>query len=193
MNIWQFFAIYPVESPDYWEGARHVFVAFKSLNEPLTIEIQGEESWLQQVYQQFTAIGEQSQPQGISGSLVVRATGPDTALVEGRLHFEPCLPCSRCNDPLSWPLVANVKARYSTLADLEPLEAVEDYQLNTSGEIDMSALVIDQLVSEVPLQILAKADDKSCRVCGVSLAETKVYSTTGDADDGPFSVLKKLQ
>lgn len=173
-------------------------VTLEELLSPKTIEIKGDEEWLADLYKSFAK--SKKGPAKLTGKLLIQSEGYGYAKVEGEVTYEPIVPCSRCADPINWPIkkefVSRFKPKDETTegADIELMPEDLDFYYIEDNSLDIQQLVIDVIMTSLPSQLVVKSDDgKSCRNCGVDLNTSEVYSTRPKEDDSPFAVLKNMK
>jgi uncharacterized protein len=125
-------------------------------------------------------------------------------LIDGDVSTTLELSCSRCLEPLSWPVTVHLEERFP-LEDViqpptEPSEA-EEFDTTVSSVVhlddgkpilDLDELIRQQLITEIPLQALC---DEACRglcpQCGVNRNETECQCAPS-TDDSPLAGLALL-
>jgi len=80
-----------------------------SLIQPLKITISGDEPWLLPIYETFATGPTQAR---LSGSLEVVRESSGFVHVGGRIRVTPYVECSRCADPIPWPIDEVVDATF---------------------------------------------------------------------------------
>lgn len=107
--------------------------------------------------------------------------------LEGRLHLK----CARCLDPVSAPVKAPFRfylrapftASDGVHVEVELSEQELDYGFLDASQVDVDALVREQLVLEMPSQVLCRQDCKGiCQGCGaeLNLEPCRCEPTVGD-------------
>jgi uncharacterized metal-binding protein YceD (DUF177 family) len=175
-------------------------IELNSITERSTIEISGDESWLEPIYQDYAA------PSGISigklkGKVTVEPVGDRIVSVAVDCTFGPYVDCGRCNDRIPWPI--NLKSTVYFQDAPEFLQRKIDYKLSR-GEldeyyfeddaIDVQGLLIDHIAMAFPSSTVdSSPDGSSCQVCGISLLTEQVFGEPESSKPNPFSVLKNIK
>ncbi|SMF47128.1 YceD family protein [Pseudobacteriovorax antillogorgiicola] len=161
-----------------------------------TIEIQGDEEWLQPLYKSF--VGKPGS-QLLTGTIEIKSEGYGYASIEGELNYTPLVPCSRCADPISWPLSRKLEARFkpsdemATASEVDLIAEDFDYYYVEDNQVDIQQVIIDAIMTSLPSQLVQRSDDgKSCRVCGKDISADEVYRSKSKEDESPFAILKNL-
>lgn len=172
------------------------------LKEPLVVKVSGREDWLSTIYGYFPP------PQGtnaplIEGELTVTAKGYGIVEVRGDITYAPFIECSRCAEPLQWPIHRDVELMYRELPENESprereltLKEMDDFYIR-DGLIDLELIVNEEIQLEVPSTTVPK--DSKGRGCSFCSEQTEkgdaAYSSTpeGTERENPFAVLKNLK
>ena len=97
--------------------------------------------------------------------------------------------CSRCLEPVSIPVKANVDA----LFDRQPDPEDPDLYSFEASTVELTDAVRDALLLELPLRILCSDDCKGlCPVCGTNLNKGTCTCHEGAEVINPFSALKSI-
>jgi uncharacterized protein len=125
-------------------------------------------------------------------------------LIDGDVATTLELSCSRCLEPLAWPVTVHLEERFP-LEDViqppkEPSEA-EEFDTTISSVVhlelgkpilDLDELIRQQLITEIPLRALC---DEACRglcpQCGVNRNVTECQCAPS-TEDSPFAGLASL-
>ncbi len=165
------------------------------------IDIQGDEAWLSDIYNNFKMISSDLGPGKISANLRLQPPQYEQVAVSGSVSYEPLLDCSRCSDPIAWPIKIklNIVFRpasediHESLVDLHT-DALPDYFIDEDNQIDLEALLNDLLLTELPNQILRRAPQTGqCSICGKDLSKSLVYESHDLQERSPFAVLKDFK
>ena len=114
-------------------------------------------------------------------------------LVQGSVHTQVELGCSRCLKPVTY----TVNADFSALLIKESLQdeadlVDEDVVVYTGGMADLTPLIEGIIVSEIPMSLLCSEDCKGlCAICGSNL-NTKDCGCREDNIDPRWEKLKQL-
>ncbi len=161
--------------------------------------VAGDEPWLAAVYAGFQVPKEQVPPR-ISGWIDVEPLKLGFAEVCGELTFSPYVACSRCGDPIQWPIKTNFAMSYRNdqtqsmqrkEVDLERDEL--DHYFLKDNRLDVEELINEQIQIAIPSRTVKSGADGGCSVCHLPLEEDQVYSEQPDAGKSPFSVLSSLK
>jgi uncharacterized protein len=116
-------------------------------------------------------------------------------LVRGRIHTRLGLDCRRCLLPVEVEVDDDVTLLYEPLAeeDTDELDG-EVYPLPARGDaLDLGPALREQLILLVPdFVVCSQACRGLCPTCGANLNETSC-DCVPEAEEGPWSVLKKLK
>ncbi len=97
--------------------------------------------------------------------------------------------CSRCLEPITLPITANVDENFVRTPDPED---PDQYEL-VGHQIDLDPLVKDALLLEIPIRFLCREDCKGlCPVCGANRNLVSCTCHEGVEKVNPFSALKDL-
>ena len=97
--------------------------------------------------------------------------------------------CSRCLEPVSIPVKANVEAVF----DRQPDPEDPDLYSFTASTVELTDAVRDALLLELPLRVLCSEDCKGlCPVCGINLNKDTCTCQEGAEVINPFSALKNI-
>lgn len=170
-----------------------------ALNPMMQLDLKGDEVWLQQIYQSFEEwAGKIDTP--IKGALSLRKDDYGFVQISGSIAFTPKLPCSRCSDPIPYPINIAVNTEFrphnSDLPsdyDLQR-EELDYYYLDMSSNIDLEGLVNDLIQTSIPSQILLLTEDASgCQICPNKFTDSKVFGSEPSEDENPFAILKNIK
>ena len=173
-------------------------INLEELQKPKTIELNGNEEWLAELYKSFIRC-KKEEPK-LTGTLKISLEGYGYAKVEGDLSYLPKVPCSRCADPITWPINKSFVAKFKPkdeMADASDVELIADdleYYYIENNSLDIQQVIIDTVVTTLPSQLVIKSEDgKSCQICGIDLNNDEVYRTRSKEEDSPFAVLKNMK
>lgn len=163
------------------------------------IVIDGSETWLEPIYAAFTQWGGK-QDSIITGTIQTNRDDYGFVTVRGRVSYEPKLPCSRCSDPLTWPINKTISAEFRPFNSELPQDhdlsrdELDYYYLDEKGNLSLFEIVNDTLQLALPDRLIKLAEDgQHCSVCLVKVCDQKVLSTSGDDEaNNPFAKLKDL-
>ena len=97
--------------------------------------------------------------------------------------------CSLCLEPVSQPVTAPVEEVFTK----EPNPEDPDHRLLEGHTVDLTEVVQDALLLELPIRFLCKADCRGlCPVCGVNLNIKNCSCQEGGRSNNPFSALSEL-
>lgn len=114
----------------------------------------------------------------------------ESASVEGKISASVHTRCARCLCPVEEPIEAAVHEIFTK----EPDPQDPDQRPLDGHEIDLSDIVRDALLLELPLRFLCSADCKGlCPVCGVNMNNERcTCQEEGLTRPNPFSALSEL-
>ncbi len=172
------------------------------LKEPLVVKISGREEWLSTIYGYFPA------PEGtisplISGELTVNEKGYGIVEVSGSISYAPFIACSRCAEPLQWPIDRDVDLMFRDLPENETprereltLKEMDDFYIK-DGALDLELIVNEEIQLEIPTTTVPKDNrGRGCSSCSDQGDKGKtVYSSDSEEAEreNPFAVLKNLR
>lgn len=172
----------------------------EDLRKEVSISLQGEEPWLDNIYQSFSI--DKSVGPHLTGTITIQPEPYDVFRVSGSLSFQPLVNCSRCEDLIPWPIEVQVKGRflkrYEELmedeeVELEP-EDLDDYYIDQEGSLNLEILVNDLIQTAIPQRRVLQSDDgQSCRLCHKDLTTRIVHQAEMPEAANPFAVLKNLK
>lgn len=173
-------------------------VKVEDINDSYSLTLKGDEEWLGIVYEFFAPpVG--AQKPLLSGQLRIQKEIEGVYKVTGSLAYSPFVNCSRCEDPIAWPLQVSVDTRFLDQeythkpnvnlkeSDLEVYQIVED-------ALDIGQVVIDAVQTELPLR-LVREDEKTgrCLLCDKNVSDSVAYVDEQQPEsDNPFQKLKGL-
>ena len=97
--------------------------------------------------------------------------------------------CSRCLEPVSVPIQAEIDALYAKQPDPED----PDLYSFEASTLELEDAVRDALLLELPMQFFCSPDCKGlCPVCGVNLNKGSCTCQEGGEVITPFSALKSI-
>ena len=173
-------------------------VTLEELQNPITVTISGDEDWLNDLYTNFLK-SKGSSPK-LTGEITIKLDGYGYASVSGNLSYMPYVPCSRCADPISWPINKSFEARFKPkdeVAEASEVDLVADdfeYYYVENDTLDIQQVIVDTILTTLPSQLILKTEDnKSCRACGKDITDSEVYRSKAKEDESPFAVLKNLK
>jgi uncharacterized metal-binding protein YceD (DUF177 family) len=183
-------------------------VLVKDMREPKTIDIQGSEPWLNEIYSTFLG----NEGYGLQGQIKVSPEEYGVFTVIGKVDYVPLVGCSRCDKEIPWPINKEINVRFidrdaaEAGFDFEDEEGDEDvereidsqdidtYYLDQSHQIDIEMVINDIVQTALPTRlILMNKDGKSCRICLDNIDTAVVYKDKNDVDMSPFAALKNLK
>jgi len=171
------------------------------LVETTTVTISGNEQWLRGVYTAFPTPKGRAEPK-LTGTLKVSAYRNESLTVDGSLNYEPYIDCSRCAEPIQWPLnpSINVEYRHRSPSDLPrehnlSKEELDHYHFDADRHLDVEALVNEFIHLSIPMKIIRRTTDgSSCLVCAADLTEDVVFQDQREPTKAnPFEVLQQLK
>lgn len=122
-------------------------------------------------------------------------------IFKGNVSAEMEMVCSRCLEPLSYPVRAKVVSRYISGQEAGNLDA--DVELHASdievecysdNWIDLTQAVYDQMMLSLPLVRLCREDCRGiCSHCGVNRNKQNCECSDQDSVDPRLAVLKTLK
>ncbi len=173
----------------------------RKLFNSLVVNVSGSEDWLSAIYQLFPSPTEANQPK-IAATLQISPIDETRYYaVKGTIQYAPFVACSRCNEPINWPINVSFSVRYQPDDDGEAgvdkiltREELDYYFLDAQGDIDLEALLNEQIQLAVPSKtILVAEDGHHCRICLSPLMRADLpISSTGN-QNSPFAKLAALK
>ncbi len=134
----------------------------------------------------------------LSGEIHLEKHG-GAVLIRGRLAGELMLACGRCLATFGWPLSAEFDLLLEQGTPTASGEEVElsaadlDVDYLTGEEIDLEAVIKEQVLLALPLQAVCREECAGlCPACGANLNEEHC-TCAGVDSQSPFAVLKRLQ
>lgn len=110
----------------------------------------------------------------------------ETVSIKARLTVTVHAVCSRCLEPVEYPMDLEVRADFARNPD-------EDSYPFTGHEIDAGKAAFDEMLTEMPMRFLCSEDCKGlCPVCGINRNISLCTCLTGAARPNPFSALSSL-
>lgn len=110
----------------------------------------------------------------------------ETVSIQARLTVTVHAVCSRCLEPVNYPMDIEVEADFSRHPD-------EDSYPLTGHQIDGGKAAFDEMLLELPMRFLCREDCKGlCPVCGVNRNISLCTCRTGAVRPNPFSALSSL-
>ena len=97
--------------------------------------------------------------------------------------------CSRCLDPVSFPMTAELDAEF----DRQPDPEDPDLYSFEASTIELTDAVRDALLLNMPMRVLCKEDCRGlCPRCGANLNRSTCTCQEGAEVTNPFSALKNI-
>ncbi len=169
-----------------------------AVNEKKSIEIRGDEPWLESVYQEFFARngGELQPGEGIFGIFKVQKTSENSLSMQATVRFEATVECTGCQGPVFWAIDESFERSFRLskefVAVLELTSADLDEDLLYEDKIDLAAIISETLVLAMSTQT-----SESCASCQNDEGDRTsrlVYAgqAKGESKSQPFQVLKDL-
>lgn len=117
------------------------------------------------------------------------STGDQHVSLKAKVTAKAETRCSRCLEPVTIPIAANVDADF----DRQPDPEDPDLYSFEASTIELTDAVRDALLLELPLRILCSEDCKGlCPVCGINLNKGTCTCQEGAEVMNPFSALKNI-
>ncbi|MCZ6513099.1 MAG: DUF177 domain-containing protein [Nitrospinae bacterium] len=122
-------------------------------------------------------------------------------LFKGNISTEIELVCSRCLEPLRYPVQARITSHFvpdkeGGIPDADTELHASDIEVETYSDnrIDLTQAVYDQMMLSLPLARLCKDDCRGiCSHCGVNCNEQSCTCSDQDSVDPRLAVLKTLK
>lgn len=116
-------------------------------------------------------------------------TGSDRVSVTGEIAARADTRCSRCLEPVSFPISAELNADY----DRQPDPEDPDLYSFEASTIELTDAVRDALLLNMPMRVLCGEDCRGlCPRCGANLNRTTCTCQEGAEVTNPFSALKNI-
>ena len=116
-------------------------------------------------------------------------TGDNRISLKAEVNAVADTRCSRCLEPVSVP----VKAEVDAIFDRQPDPDDPDLYSFEASTVELTDAVRDALLLELPLRILCAEDCKGlCPVCGINLNKGTCTCQEGAEVLNPFSALKNI-
>jgi uncharacterized protein len=165
--------------------------------EGIQIQLLEEEAHLKELFGQLPQINF-SLDKAVRGHLMINKSGK-AILIGGQIETELILRCSRCLEDFRYPLDSRCEV---TLFPFEDETLPQEEELNMEdmrssyyyeGEIDLSAVVREQILLDIPYKPLCSPSCKGlCPSCGEDLNRGSC-SCKGEVFDERFAPLKGLK
>ena len=169
------------------------------LNEPMTINVTGLETWLQPLYEHFKNECQSVITHLLTGNIKLERIGDSQLKVYGHVFYSPMVSCDRCSETFPWKINEKFQYYYQDQVSCDKILEDSKSQGNSflqDGQFDLFALINETIVVAVPYRTVPKVEnDDSCSVCHMNTASSQVYSSkaaaSGASDKScPFSCLK---
>jgi len=183
-------------------------IRVKDLTEkPSQVEITGAEDWLKTLYDSFTvndAAGSPKKPGMLRAKLALTKDLAGFVQVAGQVTFDPFLDCSRCSENILWPISESIDVIFRPATGEPPAagggrevnltkEDLDQYVIE-EGTIDIESLLNDVVQTAIPINTVKLTEDGSaCSICGLTVADDRVYGEGKPVRESPFAVLKNLK
>lgn len=175
-------------------------------SETKKISIGGQEPWLKEIYATFS-----SNDAPLTGEIDVKPEAYGTYQIHGRIDYTPIVECSRCAEPVAYPIHRDIDVRF---IDRDAAEAgfdiegeaddgtverelesqdLDTYYVEEDGLIDIELVLNDFVQTALPTRVTCALVDKTC---GISLQNEEsglVHKDKNDVDTSPFAALKNLK
>ena len=123
----------------------------------------------------------------VKGELL--CAGNDRVSLTGKVSARADTRCSRCLEPASFPITAELDAVF----DRQPDPEDPDLYSFEASTIELTDAVRDALLLSMPMRVLCKEDCKGlCSQCGANLNRTTCTCHEGAEVTNPFSALKNI-
>lgn len=170
----------------------------RTITKPITLELTGEEEWLESLYSQFGCPKGQTKPI-LTGVVQVSLRGDDQFQVALDLTYTPFVPCSRCSELIPWGI--RVEETFKVKETPESFheggghvlqsDELDEYFL-AEGAIDLGQMILDAVHTAIPQQTVPLRDESDhCRVCLEPAAPFEI--SLSDLSENPFKVLEGLK
>jgi uncharacterized protein len=166
-------------------------------DEGIGIELVEEESGFKEVFLQLPRI-DFSLAQPVRASLTINKS-ERVVLIRGKVEAELILQCSRCLEDYRFPLVSECEVALFPFEGQAPFQEAElkEDDLRSSyyygDEIDISAIIREQILLDVPYKPLCRSSCKGlCPICGEDLNRGSC-SCKQEVVDERFAPLKGLK
>ena len=115
--------------------------------------------------------------------------GDNRISVKAEVSAQADTRCSRCLEPVSFPMTAELDAVYDRRPDPED----PDLYSFEASTIELTDAVRDALLLELPMRSLCSEDCRGlCPVCGINLNKGTCTCQEGAEVTNPFSALKAI-
>ena len=168
-----------------------IIEAAKLLQE-MTIEIAGQESWLQPIYDQYTTPKNAQQPT-LTGKTTLTPSEFGFIEVSGKISYAPIVNCHRCNRLFPWPINQAFKILFEkptpTKAHKEynlSQKELDQYFIGPEGTINLEEIINEQIILSTPTTL-------RCHNCTPLPKDDKVYEEKANTSNSPFAVLSELK
>mgnify|MGYP001545124214 CR=1 FL=1 len=175
------------------------------LKQPLELAITGQEPWLSEIYKPFANIpSPQQSPPLLTATLTITLQEPtEYVRVVGQLQYTPWVDCSRCADPISWPVTSAIDEYFCRGTDPNAEAPLVDRELAQMEDnflpddmLDIAALLNETVQLALPTQLVKTTEDgRSCVVCQADVTQACIHkeSTADEEAPSPFAALKDLK
>lgn len=173
-------------------------ININDISDKVQIQVIGNEPWLANIYGQFPPLHGHEAPL-VRASLNIEKTPGEEVLVTGEVKFEPFVACSRCSDPIIWPIDRSFSVTFRSGASASEwkrdralsAEELDEYYLE-DGLIDIEELLNEQIHLALPMKTILVNAKGACSFCGEDLSEDSVYRDS-QSSFNPFAALKGLR
>ena len=115
--------------------------------------------------------------------------GDNRISIKAKVNARADTRCSRCLEPVTIPVNAEVDAVY----DRQPDPEDPDLYSFEASTVELTDAVRDALLLEMPMRVLCSEDCKGlCPVCGINLNKGTCTCQEGAEVINPFSALKSI-
>jgi uncharacterized metal-binding protein YceD (DUF177 family) len=178
----------------------------KGLRGPKTLTLQGDESWLSEIYSSFPA-----NERPLSGQIEVIPEAYGLYAVKGHVDYTPSVECARCSELIGYPIHRDISVRFidrdqaESGLDIEGIDEdeviereldskdLDTYYIESTGEIDLEMVINDFVQTALPTRVTCANVNK---ICGVDLKDSQsglVHKDKNDFESSPFAALKSLK
>jgi uncharacterized metal-binding protein YceD (DUF177 family) len=176
-----------------------MIIDISQLKQNQSVEINGQESWLDKIYDSFGKAPKDKEKPLITGKVDILVENPTYVQIIGSVEYSPYLDCSRCSLPITWPLkeefdiyLLREKPQFAEEQDLDESE-MSEYYMEDNRNFDLEVAINDALQTERPFSPVIKDEYDQCVPCGADLSSNLMGSSENADKASPFAALKDMK
>ena len=164
-------------------------IDIKTINNSKTIELKGDEEWLEAFYKAFP----NKNSKALTGSITLKPDEYEHCEVSGTANYQVTIECTRCTAPIKHTVDSSFDmlfrpSKYDLNANEVELSAgeLEANYMSENDEIDVCQVLIDFVNDQLP-------DFQHCEKCAKKGVDGPLYKSENDEKLNPFAKLKDLK